>query len=135
MELIKICKDVLIEYDNIIFAYIFGSFVTGNFRNDSDIDIAIYIKEDISSEVYMEIKMKLTEICKREIDLIILNSATTLLKFEIYKNNILLFAKDKNKESGFKIKTLFEYNDMKRYLDLSYESTIERLKKEVETGG
>ena len=135
MDLAKICKDVLIEYDNIIFAYIFGSFVTGTYRNDSDIDLAIFINENISFDEYMEIKMKLTEVCKKEIDLIILNSATTLLKFEIYKNHILLFTRDKNKESGFKVRTLFEYNDMKRYLDLSYESTIERLKKEVEVDG
>ena len=135
MDLAKICKDVLIEYDNIIFAYIFGSFVTGTYRNDSDIDLAIFINENISFDEYMEIKMKLTAVCKKEIDLIILNSATTLLKFEIYKNHILLFTRDKNKESGFKVRTLFEYNDMKRYLDLSYESTIERLKKEVEVDG
>ena len=135
MDLAKICKDVLIEYDNIIFAYIFGSLVTGTYRNDSDIDLAIFINENISFDEYMEIKMKLTEVCKKEIDLIILNSATTLLKFEIYKNHILLFTRDKNKESGFKVRTLFEYNDMKRYLDLSYESTIERLKKEVEVDG
>lgn len=135
MELIKICKDVLFEYENIIFAYIFGSLVTGNFRNDSDIDLAIFINDEISSAEYMEIKMRLTEVSKREIDLIILNSATTLLKFEVYRKHVLLFTRDRNKESEFKIKTLFEYNDMKKYIDLSYKNTIKRLKKEVEAGG
>lgn len=32
MDLIKRCKDILIEYENIIFAYIFGSYVTGKMR-------------------------------------------------------------------------------------------------------
>ncbi len=63
--------------------------------------------------------------------MVVLNNASPLLKYEIYKNNVLLFSKDKALEGKYKIKTLHEYNDMKRYLDLSYEKTIERLKKEV----
>ena len=38
-------------------------------------------------------------------------------------------------ESNFKVKTLFEYNDMKPYLDLSYRKMIERIKREVNTDG
>lgn len=77
--------------------------------------------------------MDLTETCKKEIDLIILNDAVPLLKYEIYKNNISLFSRNKTMENNYKLKLLFEYNDIKRYLDLSYHSNIERLKKEVES--
>lgn len=135
MDNIKKCKDILIGYENIIFAYIFGSYVQGKMRPDSDIDIAIYLEKKLNSETYLEIKMDLTDVCKREIDLIILNDAKPLLKYEIYKNNILLFTRDNDLESSYKIKTLFEYNDVKRYLDLSYDITIERLKKEVKFNG
>lgn len=135
MDNIKKCKDILIGYENIIFAYIFGSYVQGKMRPDSDIDIAIYSEKKLDSETYLEIKMDLTDACKREIDLIILNDANPLLKYEIYKNNILLFTRDNVLETSYKIKTLFEYNDVKRYLDLSYDRTIERLKKEVKSNG
>lgn len=135
MNFIEKCKDILIKYENIIFAYIFGSYVQGKIREDSDIDIAIYLEEKIDAETYLEIMMDLTEICKKEIDLIILNDATPLLKYEIYKNNILLFSQDKAIETRYKVKTLFEYNDIKKYLDLSYHSNIDRLKKEVESNG
>lgn len=135
MDNIKRCKDILIKYENIIFAYIFGSYVQGKMRPDSDIDIAIYSEKKIDSETYLEIKMDLTDACKTEIDLIILNDANPLLKHEIYKNNILLFTKDNDLETSYKIKTLFEYNDVKRYLDLTYDRTIERLKREVESNG
>ncbi|MGO1469605.1 MAG: hypothetical protein ACTHW2_06260 [Tissierella sp.] len=67
--------------------------------------------------------------------MVILNDATPLLKYEVYKNNILLFTHDKARESKYKVRVLFEYNDIKRYLDLSYNKTIERLKKEVEMDG
>lgn len=43
MDIIKKCKNILIEYENITFAYIFGSYAQGKIRVDSDIDIAIYL--------------------------------------------------------------------------------------------
>ena len=135
MNIIEKCKDILLEYENIIFAYIFGSYVQEKIRIDSDIDIAIYLEKKIDAGTYLEIKMSLTEACKREIDLIILNDTTPLLKYEIYKNNILLFTRDKAIETSYKVKTLFEYNDIKKYLDLSYDRTIDRLKKEVKSNG
>ena len=135
MDTINKCRDILIQYEKIIFAYIFGSYAKDNIRKDSDIDIAIYLKDSIGSYEYLDMKMKLSEALKREVDLVILNDATPLLKYEIHKNNILLFTNDKSIESKYKVKTLFEYNDMKRYLDLSYEKTIERLKEEVSIDG
>jgi predicted nucleotidyltransferase len=129
------CKNILIEYDDIIFAYIFGSYAQGKIRKDSDIDIAIYLKSKLDVDMYLKIKMDLSEVTKREVDLVILNDATPLLKYEIYKNHILLFTRDETMESNYKVKTLFEYNDVKRYLDLSYDTMIERLRKEVELDG
>ena len=135
MVTIKKCKDILIKYEKIIFAYIFGSYVQNKMKLDSDIDIAIYLAEDFDSGEYLKIKMHLSDNLKKEVDLVILNEAPPLLKHEIYKNNILLFTRDIAIESNYKVKTLFEYNDMKPYLDLSYKRTIERLKKEVEING
>lgn len=135
MDIIKNCRDILIEYEDIIFAYIFGSYAKDNMRIDSDIDIAIYLIGNIDTYEYLDMKMKLSEALKREVDLVILNDATPLLRYEIYKSNILLFTHDKAMENKYKVKTLFEYNDMKRYLDLSYNKTIERLKEEVRIDG
>ena len=135
MDTINKCKDILIKYEDIIFSYIFGSYAKGNIRKDSDIDIAIYLKDNIYTYEYLDMKMELSEVLKREVDLVILNDATPLLKYEIYRNNILLFAHDKSMENRYKVKTLFEYSDMKRYLDLSYDKTIERLKQEVSIDG
>jgi len=41
--------NVLASYDNVINAVIFGSRATGYYRNNSDIDLAIYCKLDIPS--------------------------------------------------------------------------------------
>lgn len=135
MDIAKKCRDTLIKYETIIFAYIFGSFVQNKLKAGSDIDIAIYLEEDLGADIYLEIKNTLSDDIKREVDLVILNEAPPLLKYEIYKNNLLLFTRNKTIESNQKVKTLFQYNDMKRYLDLSYNKTIERLKEEVKING
>ena len=135
LDTIKKCRDILINYESIIFAYIFGSYAKGNVREDSDIDIAIYLKDSIGTYAYLDMKMELSEALKREVDLVILNDSTPLLKYEIYKKNILLFTHDESIENRYKVKTLFEYDDMKRYLDLSYDKTIERMKEEVSING
>ena len=135
MDIIEKCKNLLMRYEYIIFAYIFGSYAKGKMRANSDIDIAVYLDQEIDTETYLEIKMLLSDICEREVDLIILNDAPPLLKYQVYKNNILLFTRNKSIETHYKVKTLFEYNDFKRYLDLAYEKTIERLKNEVESNG
>lgn len=129
MDIIENCKKILIECENVIFSYIFGSYASKLGREDSDIDIdiAIYLKDQIDTKEYLNIKTNLIESCGKEIDLIILNEATPLLKLEIYRNNILLFTRDKTIESNFKVKRLFEYSDMKKYLDMVYEENIKRM--------
>ena len=131
MDICKRCRDILLECENIVFAYIFGSFAQGNARADSDIDIAIYLAAEIEIETYLDLKVRLAEGCKREVDLVILNEANPFLRHEIQRNNILLFSRDKALETHYKIKTLFEYSDVKKYLDLHYSRTIQRLKEEV----
>lgn len=135
MDIIEKCKDVLITDENIIFAYIFGSYAKNKLRKDSDLDLAVYLQNDIDTYDYLDMKRRLTEKLKREVDLIILNTAPPLLRYEIYKNNILLYTHSKTRESRYKVETLFQYSDMKKYLDLSYDKTIERLKEEVRMDG
>lgn len=135
MDIIKKSQDILLQFNVILFAYIFGSYVQNKLRKDSDIDIAIYLEGKVDLDEYMKIKMLLSDNLKREVDLVILNHATPLLKFEVYRNNILLFAHDKTAESKFKVKTLFEYSDIKKYLDLVYQKNIERLKEGIKPSG
>lgn len=53
MDFVEKCKEILMRYENIIFAYIFGSYVKGNLKKDSDIDIAIYLNKSIDPMTYL----------------------------------------------------------------------------------
>lgn len=120
----------------IIIAYIFGSFVKENETKDSDIDLAIYISEgELDTLEYLNLKRKLMDASSRQIDIVILNNANPLIKQEIFRDGEKLFSKDYKLESNLIVHSLFEYEDMKKYYDLSYESMIIRIRKEVEMDG
>lgn len=83
MIYIEKIKDELFSNENITFAYIFGSYFTNSMNKYSDIDIAIYLgHNEIDVKEYLKIKRKLSTICKRDVDLVILNDADTLLKYD-----------------------------------------------------
>lgn len=127
---------ILKENKKIIIAYIFGSFVKENETKDSDIDLAIYISEgELDTLEYLNLKRKLMDASSRQIDIVILNNANPLIKQEIFRDGEKLFSKDDKLESNLIVHSLFEYEDMKKYYDLSYESMITRIRKEVEMDG
>jgi len=69
-------------------------------------------------------KCALEEICSRSVDLVILNDATPLLKYQVYLDGILLFSRDDILTSNFMVRALFEYEDMRPYLELTYKRMI-----------
>lgn len=135
-ELFDRVKACLIKKDNIVFAYVFGSFVSGTQTKDSDMDFAVYFsEEDIDAAEYLDLKVELADIAKRDVDIVILNTANPLVKSEIFGNGMRLFSQDEELESDFIVKSLFEYEDMKKYYKLSYDTMIDRLRKEVSGNG
>ncbi|AVX19825.1 hypothetical protein SAMN02745885_00168 [Carboxydocella sporoproducens DSM 16521] len=121
---------------NILFAFLFGSWARGDAREDSDVDIAVYLKDrDYDILEYLDWKRDLEEICGRTVDLAILNEATPLLKYQVYLDGVLLFSKDDILASNFLVRALFEYEDIRPYLELTYKRMIERIRQEVKGNG
>jgi uncharacterized protein len=99
---------------------LFGSFNTNKFSQSSDIDLAI-IAQDI--ELIKKRKQKvLNEISKlfdyREIDLILLNYADPLLKFNIANNGRLIYEKATGLFNIFKVRAMSENNDAQKFYQL-----------------
>lgn len=128
--------NILYEKSNIVFSYIFGSYAKGENRESSDIDIAIYLKNDqISTDKYLSLLYDIMSISNKKVDLVILNDSPPLIKHEVYTEGILLFTKDKETLTNYKVKTLFEYEDMKYYLNMQYKDMINRIREERANDG
>lgn len=127
-DIIKNITQYLANIPDIVFAYIFGSFVEK--EKYEDIDIAIFLASgEIDSMDYLNLKRELTDIAGVEVDIAVLNEASPLLKREVIKNGVLIWERNKDSRVRFIVNSVFEYEDMKRYYEMSYESFIQKIKE------
>ena len=66
---------------DISFVFLFGSCASGRTFKESDVDIAIYFKEEYSFERVKKIWSDLEDLLKKNIDLITLNTAPPLVGY------------------------------------------------------
>ena len=105
-EIVDHLINILMDFDNVVFAYLYGSFARGEYHKFSDIDVAIYQKKH-DTEEYLGILASIN-IEGREIDLRILNNASPFFRYKVIKEGILLFCKDKKLHEDFVFRTLVE---------------------------
>jgi uncharacterized protein len=119
----KIKEEILknVECEAIV---LFGSFSRNTQKEDSDIDIAIKPLTSQTKKQIFELKNKLEDVAKRDIDLIDLNEANDCIKYEILMTGITLYCKDEFKFEMYKLDAYREFLD----LNESRMSIIERVK-------
>lgn len=122
-ELIDI-KKLLQRDKDILFAYIYGSYPTGNIHLQSDIDIAVYLKEK-DTEYYL--KKDNEFLVNDKFDIRILNVMPLVLKFKVLKDGKLLFSNDEPKRIDFETEVIDRYFELKPYLDEYDELLKERI--------
>lgn len=110
-------KDYLFKREEIVFAYIFGSYISG--KKFNDIDIAVYLKDENIDQIDYEISLsiQLEKIVKYKIDVKVINFLPLSLKYHITKG-ILLFTKDEILYENFVCSVWKEYMDFKYISDI-----------------
>ncbi len=93
-EVVHKIKKYLYNEENIMSAYIFGSFDTEKFTDKSDIDIAILTNKDILYEEWSRIKSELEDIIGIPIDLNNINSLPEFIQVKVIEINKKIFVKD-----------------------------------------
>jgi predicted nucleotidyltransferase len=107
----KKIKNFLKDEKNIVFAYIFGSYVNGNYHKNSDIDIALFFDE-YSFDNYLDITHKLEKLLYKKVDIVVLNNSKNIYLLEdIIRNSIVI--KDSHKRDDFELKRWHEILDFK----------------------
>lgn len=95
-------------------AYLFGSAAEGATGPLSDVDIAVLLQEghDLTLDLRLHLMDKLAEILGRETDLVILDEANPLLRYEVISHGKVLYCRDESERVAFEERTLDEYLDM-----------------------
>ena len=116
-------KKYFAEQKDIEFALIFGSFASGRINVMSDIDIAVYFRdeEDILKlgDRQIDITCAIMKFCKtNRADVVVLNLANPFLKFQVIKYGRLLYGKDEKVFYRFKAASFGMYQDIRPMYDL-----------------
>ena len=128
MNLLKNKEDIFNAINKILknynakFAYIFGSVLSENFRDESDIDIAV--SYDLSPKAALDLYIDLEDL-GRKIDLIDLEKVDTSFAFEIISSGQCIYSINEDLKSEYEMKILSNYltleEDRKVVIDAIYE--------------
>lgn len=89
--------------------YLFGSAATGRLRNDSDLDVAFLPSERTDPKARFDVSQELAEVLRREIDLVDLLSASTVMAKEVIRTGVVLVDDGTSRRQEFEMRTLSDY--------------------------
>ena len=112
--MIEKLKSFLADDDNILFAYLFGSFSKGDEHARSDVDIAVYFKEE-SFDEQLRVIHELSKLVKRDVDLVVLNHVKNMFLLEDIMNGDLLKDSSTDERAYFEVKKMHEIIDYKSF--------------------
>ncbi|MEW6327584.1 MAG: nucleotidyltransferase domain-containing protein [Thermodesulfobacteriota bacterium] len=123
-DLLERLPVILARFPEISFAYLFGSRAEGRERQQSDIDIAIYVRPDFRID-----RLELSSILSAELegvtDLVILNQAPAAVCHQVLKTGVLLIERIPEERKRFEIVARKLYEDY-LYLHKRYMTSVRR---------
>lgn len=124
MEYLETLKDFFKDKDYILMAFLFGSAAKGKQTKESDIDIAVYLKNYDESMVY-SLWNQLEDLLKRDVDLIILNNANATIAWEAIRGQKIVI-KDEQLYINYMLDVSMEAEDFRNVVYDIYKVRQER---------
>jgi predicted nucleotidyltransferase len=106
------------EFPDVDVLYVFGSTVTGKSRAESDIDIAVYVddRNDGRDPLFdLRLGLWLQDRLGRPVDVIVMNTAAPLLRYEVLRTGVRLFERSPARRSAYEVRAFKEYVDFRHY--------------------
>ena len=98
----------------VLLAFLFGSFVSQRMHPLSDMDIAVLFATVPDRSTIDDLTEELSSLLRKEVDLVILNHAAPILKMQVLRKGILIYAKDRRDFHRFYGDTVNQYDDLKQ---------------------
>ena len=114
-------------------ALLFGSTARGEARPPSAVHLRLLLDPD-TGDVRCHVGAELGQAAGREVDLIFLNEAPPLLRFEISRDGVLLFEKEDGLWTDFKVRAMVDWWDWAPYARMFVKAAVQRLRDKVKHG-
>lgn len=115
-------------YDEILFAYLFGSRADGRPRPDSDWDVAVFVRPDVSERERFDLRLRLGLELEEigQADVVVLNDAPPLLAQSALKGRRVL-VRDKTALVRFFVKTMAFADDARWWSEIHLRARLQRI--------
>lgn len=111
-QLDSVLKSVLLQGPPLRLAILFGSAARNQLRPSSDIDIGIVPRDrDLPLAIELQLQASLARACARDVDLVRLDRATTLLRWRVAKDGHTLVADPDYERVRFLAWAAIDYGD------------------------
>ena len=123
-------SDILLQKDEVEFAYLFGSTARNSNHKKSDVDIAVFLSKGVlqKNKFYPEqLASEIEKNIKAPIDVRCLNHQGLIFLHQVLKYGELLVDKNNKKRISFETRVYDEYLDFKYYLDTYNKIRREKL--------
>jgi predicted nucleotidyltransferase len=114
-------------------AAVFGSVARGEERPGSDVDVGVRLNPD-SSALRQEVEAALGRAAGREVDVVFLDEAPPLLRFEIGADGLVLVERETHAWADFRARSMIDWWDWAPYAKRIEDAAIERLRASVTDG-
>ena len=131
----EIITRLLEDEESVILGYLFGSHAEGTEGPLSDVDVAVFLDETLSKADRFKLRMKLmarlsSALRTSTVDLVVMNDASIVLKYEVIKHGRVLVVKDHELKLDVESRILSAYLDWmyyeRRSLDEFMDGVIRR---------
>jgi uncharacterized protein len=112
---------------------LFGSTARGQSRPGSDVDLGVLL-DPYSPELRFRVEAALGRAAGRTVDVVLLDDAPPLLRFEIARDGLLLFQREDHFWTGFKARAMVDWWDWAPTHRMIAAGVTRRLKEQVERG-
>jgi len=123
-EIKKVIEEILLDKEEIVASYLYGSVIYSNFYKDIDVGLLVtdLFKPKLMYEAIIagELEKKLKDILKisKPVDVRILNDRPLRFLFSILKNSKIICSRDNFKRVQFEARIMKEYLDIKPYFEI-----------------
>jgi uncharacterized protein len=133
MDLVDRLRSRIAALPAVRLAVLFGSAARGEAGPRSDVDLGVLLDPD-TSDLRLQVGAELGRAAEREVDVIFLDSAPPLLRFEISRDGVLLFEKEDGLWTDFKVRAMVDWWDWAPYSRMFTAAAVRRLREKVRHG-
>lgn len=112
-------------------AYLFGSRSRGSYMTESDTDIAVLLSElpENTLDYYLSSIDRLSEVLGDRVNLVVLNTASSLLRHQVLKWGRVIYSRDETVRVKFEARSEREYLDFNWYRERYDKALLEDISK------